>query len=291
MRILRYPSSLIFSSDVKRKKNYFALAFLCATHSSALAQFNLPVQTETTSLEEIDPNRPSVFDSSAYIETGYTTDHLTNNYRTWESQYINFFVPLKKNGLFNIQLDNVTRYGLNDQVISGTYAYPFKYGVLNIEGYYSANAAYLAKTAYGATWNGRLPESFGYILGATQRQYLESQSNIYKLGVEKYLGQYRFAYVGILSTINLTQPSFAQLFQAQWVGATNNRFGVSYSQGSEPMVVTQGTLASVKTQYMQLDALYWINKKIGVTLALWHGMQGDFYQRNGGLIGLRFNLE
>ena len=269
----------------------FAIAVLATLPPPVFAQFYPPVQTETSSLEEIDPNRPSVFDSPAYLEAGYTTDHLTNNYKTWNSQYVNIFVPLKQHGLFNIQLDNVTRYGLTAQVVSGTYAYPFKYGVLNVEGYYSANAAYLAKNALGTTWNGRLPESFGYILGATQRQYLESQSNIYKLGVEKYLGEFRFAYIGILSTINQTQPSFAQLFQAQWVGATNNRLGLSYSQGAEPMVVTQGTLASVKTQYVQLDSLYWLNKQVGVTVALWHGMQGDYYQRNGGQIGLRFNLE
>lgn len=190
-----------------------------------------------------------------------------------------------------MQLDNVTRYGLTDQVVSGTYAYPFKYGVLNLEGYYSANAAYLAKYALGTTWNGKLPESFGYILGATQRQYLESQSNIYKLGIEKYIGELRFAYVDLLSTINQAQPSFAQLFQIQWVGATNNRIGLSYSQGAEPMVITQGTLASVKTQYVQLDGLYWLNKQLGLTVALWHGMQGDYYQRNGGQFGLRFNFD
>ena len=269
-----------------------AFIFIAILPISAFAQlFISPVQKDTSSLEELAPARPSVFDSSAYIETGYTTDQLTNNYKTWTSQYVNFFVPLKQNGLFNIQLDNVTRYGLNDQVVSGTYAYPFKYGVLNLEAYYSANAAYLAKYAAGTTWNGKLPESFGYIVSASQRQYLESQSNIYKLGIEKYLGELRFAYVDILSTINQAQPSFAQLFQAQWVGATNNRVGISYSQGSEPMVITQGTLASVKTQYVQLDGLYWLNKQLGVTIALWHGIQGDYYQRNGGQLGLRFNLE
>lgn len=274
------------------EKKFRSLLCIALLPLAAHAQiFNAPIQTETSSLEELAPSRPSVFDSSAYVETGYTTDQLTNNYKTWNSQYVNVFVPLKQDGMFNIQLDNVTRYGLNDQVISGTYAYPFKYGVLNLEGYYSANAAYLAKYALGTTWNGKLPEAFGYIASAVQRQYLESQTNIYKLGVEKYIGNLRFAYIDILSTINQAQPSFAQLFQAQWVGATNNRFGISYSQGSEPMVISQGTLASVKTQYIQLDSLYWLNKQLGVTVAVWHGMQGDYYQRNGGQVGLRFNLD
>lgn len=251
------------------------------------AQTEVAIQTETTAFEELASNRPSVFDSSAYIETGYTEDHLTNNYKSWNSQYINLFVPLKEKGLFNIQLDNIQRYGIEDQQVSGTYAYPFRYGVLNIESSYSANATYLAKYSFGAIWNGRLPLSFGYTVGAVQRQYMESLTNIYKLGLEKYLGNYRLAYTGIVSTINQTQPAYGQLIQTQWVGPTNNRVGLAYSFGMEPTVISPGALASVKTQFIQLDGLYWLTKQLGVTASLWHGMQGDYYQRNGGQIGIR----
>ncbi len=246
-----------------------------------------PVQTETTPLEELAYQRPSVFDSKSYIEAGYTTDHLTNGYKTWDSQYVNVFVPLKHRGLFNIQVDNVKRYGITDQAISGVYAYPLTSGVLNVELSYAANAVYLAKSSAGAVWNGKLPNAFGYTIGTSQRQYLESQTAIYKLGLEKYLGNFRFAYTAILSTINGVQPAYAQLLQAQWVGENLNKLGLSYSRGMEPMVVSPGTLASIKTNYLQVDGLYWINKQVGLTTALWHGMQGDFYQRNGGQIGVR----
>lgn len=246
-----------------------------------------PIQTETTALEELATRGPSVFFSTAYIEAGYTADRLTNNYKAWNSQYINVFVPLQQRGLFNIQLDNIKRYGITDQAISGTYAYPFKFGILNIDFSYAANATYLAKSSAGFIWNGRLPNGFGYTVGTSQRQYLESQTSIYKLGVEKYAGSFRFSYTGLLSTINGIQPAYAQLVQAQWVDANSNKVGLSYSQGMEPMVVTPGTLASIKTKYLQIDGLYWISKEIGITAALWHGVQGEFYQRNGGQIGVR----
>jgi YaiO family outer membrane protein len=245
------------------------------------------VQTETSALEELAYKRPSVFDSTPYIEAGYTTDHLTNNYLTWDSQYVNVFVPLQHRGMFNIQVDNVKRYGMQDQAISGVYAYPLTGGVLNLELSYAANAVYLAKSSAGLVWNGRLPNGFGYTIGTSQRQYLESQTAIYRLGLEKYLGNFRFAYTGLLSTINGVQPAYGQFVQAQWVGENLNKFGLSYAQGMEPMVVSAGTLASIKTKYMQADGLYWINKQIGITAALWHGLQGDFYQRNGGQIGVR----
>lgn len=82
-----------------------------------------PVQTEITPLEELAYQRPSVFDSKPYVEAGYTTDHLTNGYQTWNSQYVNVFVPLQHQGMFNVQVDNVKRYGMQDQAIFGAYAY------------------------------------------------------------------------------------------------------------------------------------------------------------------------
>ena len=246
-----------------------------------------PIQTEITPFEELAYQRPSVFDSKPYVEAGYTTDHLTNGYQTWDSQYINVFVPLQHRGMFNIQVDNVKRYGIQDQAISGVYAYPFAKGVLNIEAGYAANAVYLAKSSVGLIWNGRLPNSFGYTIGTSQRQYLESQTAIYKLGVEKYFGNIRFAYTALLSTINGVQPAYGQLLQAQWVGDNLNKVGVSYAFGMEPMVVAPGALASIKTNYLQIDGLYWASNRIGITAALWHGMQGDFYQRTGGQIGVR----
>ena len=249
-----------------------------------------PVQTEITPLEELDYKRPSVFDSKPYIEAGYTTDKLSNGYQPWDSQYINVFVPFQARGLVNVQVDNVKRYGMGDQAIALAYAYPSSVGVLNLEAGYAANAVYLAKNSVGVYWNGRLPQSFGYTIGTSQRQYTESQSSIYRLGLEKYVGNFRFAYTGVLSMINGAQPAYGQVIQTQWVGDNLNKVGLAYSQGMEPMVVAAGALASIKTKFLQLDGLYWVTKQVGITAALWHGVQGDFYQRNGGQIGVRLTF-
>ena len=286
------PKLRLSSTDLKRFRSAGFLTAIITLyapppHAQPATLGISPIQTEITPLEELAYQRPSVFDSKPYVEAGYTTDHLTNGYQTWDSQYINVFVPLQHRGMFNVQVDNVKRYGISDQAISGVYAYPLTSGVINLELGYAANAVYLAKSSAGVIWNGRLPNSFGYTIGTSQRQYLESQTAIYKLGLEKYLGNFRFAYTALLSTINGVQPSYGQVVQAQWVGDNLNKVGISYAFGMEPMVVAPGALASIKTNYLQVDGLYWASKHVGITAALWHGMQGEFYQRTGGQVGVR----
>jgi YaiO family outer membrane protein len=280
--LLTYLSSHL-TNPIRKILGTFLFIFL----TDLYAQTEAGIQTETSSFEELAVNRPSVFDGPGYLELGHTEDHLTNNYKNWSSQYLNLFVPMKEKGMFNIQLEDIQRYGIGDQQVSGTYAYSFRYGVLNFEASYSANATYLAKYSFGSTWNGRLPSAFGYTIAATQRQYMESLTHIYKLGLEKYVGDFRFAYTGILSTINQTQPAYGQVLQLQWVGSTNNKLGLAYSFGMEPTVLSPGSLASVKTQFIQIDGLYWLTKEIGITAALWHGMQGEYFERNGGQLGVR----
>lgn len=272
-----------------------SVALVClVTATVAVAQQEPDLQTNVESFQELAPARPSVFDSSAYIEAGYTYDSLTNNYANWNSEYLNLFMPLHENGLVNVQLQNANRYGQVDQDINITYAYPFSYGILNLYGGASPNGHFLPESTLGTEWDGRLPNAFGYILGVNQKQfssfYSNASTNAYNVGVEKYIGEFRFAYVGTISTINRDAGSYASKVQAQWVGPTNNRLGITYAGGMEPTVVSLNNLASVQFSYVQVDSLYWLTKTIGITAALWHGREASYYQRNGGQLGLRFNF-
>ena len=269
--------------------------FNVAIYSSSGFSQSVPnLQTGTSALEELAPgahNRPAVFDAAPYIEIGSSYDQLTNNYASWSSQYLNLSVPLKENGLVNVQAQNVQRFSMVDQELNVAYAYPVSAGVLNIEGGYSANPNFLPISTVGLGWNGRLPQNFGYIVAANQKQYSESYSNAFtnmlSLGIEKYIGEFRFAYVGMISSINKSEGAFASKIQGQWFSENNNRLGLTYAQGMEPEVVALNNLNSIQFQYIQLDGLYWITKTVGLTSAIWHGKEGSYYQRNGGQLGVR----
>ncbi len=251
---------------------------------SALLQATPVVAGESAS------TRPSAFDAAPYLEAGYTADYLTTHAPDWNSKYARASLPLKAFGLLTVQGEDVSRFALSDQTIGATYAYPIPIGVITLCGSYAHNPDFLAKNAVGLMWNGTLPDGFGYTIGAEQRQYSHAKTTIESLGVEKNAGEFRFAYTAIVSSIDHHRNELAHRVQAQWISAGNSRLGVTYSFGIEPEVVYQNSMSAIKTNFLQLDGLFWPLKKVGVVAAYWHGMEGDYYQRNGGQMGIRIIL-
>jgi len=234
--------------------------------------------------------RVLVFDASPSVEAGCSTDYLTNHAPDWKSRYVNLSLPLKAFGLFTLHGEDVDRFGLSDQSVGASYAYPFSIGVMTLGGSYAGNPDFLAKSAVGLVWDGKLPDGFGYTLGAEQRHYADATTNIESLGIEKNTGEFRLAYTASLSSIEHSRGELAHRMQIQWISSGNNRLGVTYAFGVEPEVVYQKSLSSIKTNYLQLDGLFWPVKRVGLVIACWHGMVGDYYQRNGGQLGVRIIL-
>jgi YaiO family outer membrane protein len=231
--------------------------------------------------------RPAIFDSKPYAEIGASYEGLTNGYAPWQSQYFDLMLPLKQDGLVYIQLLNAERFSQVDQSAYLNYAYPFKYGVVNVEGSLTHNPQFLAQNFYGAGWNGKLPYQFNYLISGRESSYLDGRTSNQNIGIDKYFDQLRLAYVATYSTLNSQKSGWLSKYQAQWFTKDNNRIVITYSSGHEPTVVNIGNLTTIDTQQYQLDGLYWITSDIGITLAAWHAKQGNYYQRNGGQLGLR----
>ncbi|QWD90228.1 YaiO family outer membrane beta-barrel protein [Polynucleobacter sp. MWH-Braz-FAM2G] len=242
-------------------------------------------QVENSLLEQFD--RPAIFDANSYVELGASYEGLTNNYAAWQSQYFDLMLPLKENGLVYLQLLNAQRFSQVDQSAYLNYAYPFKYGVVNVEGSLTHNPQFLAQNFYGAGWNGKLPYQFNYLLSGRESSYLDGRTSNQNIGLDKYFDQFRLAYVATYSTLNSQKSGWLSKYQVQWFAKNNNRIGFTYASGHEPTVVNIGNLTSIDTQQYLLDGLFWITNEIGLTASAWHAKQGSYYQRNGGQLGLR----
>ncbi|MDP3620967.1 MAG: YaiO family outer membrane beta-barrel protein [Polynucleobacter sp.] len=260
-------------------------------HSSCSAVYLLLHSNGTISqiVEESTPliDRPAIFDSKPYIETGGSYENLTNQYKPWDAQYIDFMLPLKAYGLIYAQLQNANRFDQSDQSVYGNYAYPTSWGVINIEGGYTHNPFFFAKNWYGAGWTGKLPKQFNYLISARQSEYTDGNTLTQNIGLDKYLGAFRLAYLASYSTLNSQKSGWLNRYQAQWFFNSNDRIGFTYASGHEPTVVNIGNLTTVDTQQYQVDGVYWLTNQYAVTGALWHAKQGGFYQRNGLQIGIR----
>lgn len=243
-------------------------------------------------LESLDPAEgslaiPSVFFQKPYAEIGGGYEHLTNGYSPWASQYLDVTVPLKEQGLVNVNILNANRFSQNDTAGYLNYAYPFTYGVLSAEGGYTINPQFLTKDLYGIGWNGRLPYSFNYLLSARTSQYQTGDTQTINMGIDKYYQDYRFAYTLVRSVLDYSERSWLSKFQVQWLGASGHKLGLLYATGHEPMVVVIGNLSNIDVVTYQADGFYKLTNTVGLTASLWHAVQGSYYQRNGGQLGVR----
>lgn len=229
---------------------------------------------------------PPTDQKSSYIEITHSNDWLNKNYANWQSNNMNFFLPLREKGTTTIELTKVRRYNLEDENAYINYSYPTKYGAANVELGLTSNADFLYKNLYGMGWNGIIGKGFGYIIAYKQRSYSDSLADMVSFTVEKYFSDYRLAYTNTQSSLNKQKFEESHRIQFQWIGENNNRFGISYSSGDEPVDLGFNHLSSSNVQQLQIDGVYWI-RDFGFSASAWHVKQGEFYSRNGAQIGLR----
>lgn len=100
---------------------------------------------------------PSIFSSKPYVEVGIGQDHLSNNYVSWQHQYVDWMLPMQESGLIYIQALNAQRYDQQDSSVYLNYSYPNQWGVISIDANQAGNADFLAKHSYGFLWSGYTP--------------------------------------------------------------------------------------------------------------------------------------
>lgn len=246
----------------------------------------LNAQGSSDSLENEEIFIPPTQLKNSYIEISHANDWLTNNYDNWQTTNLNLFLPQKEKGTTFIELSKVRRFNLEDESAYINYSYPTKYGAAILELGRTTNADFLFRNLYGVGWNGILGNGYGYIVSYRQRNFSDSLSDMFSLTMEKYFSNYRIAYTNTQSSLDKQQLEQSHRLQLQWIPENNNRFGISYSTGKEPINLGLNQLSASDVEQLQIDGVYWI-KDIGISAAIWHLKQGDFYTRKGAQIGLR----
>lgn len=264
----------MFSNKKISWRHLLAISLLIFAHSYSLAA------------EMKDIFIPPTEQKKSYVEIAHSNDWLNKSYDNWQSNNMNVFLPLKEKGTVTLEISKLKRYGLEDESAYVNYSYPTKYGAINFELGTTPNADFLYKNLYGLGWNGVLGKGFGYILAYKQRDYTDTLSDMMSFTLEKYFDDYRIAYTNTQSSLNKHQLEESHRLQFQWIAENNNRFGVSYSSGDEPVNLGFKHISSSNVKQIQVEGVHWI-KDIGISASAWHVTQGDFYSRNGVQIGLR----
>jgi len=228
---------------------------------------------------------PAVFSAKPYIQASYDRDNLDNGYQNWQSSTYSITLPIKELGLVYGEISDSHRFEDQNQSVYLSYAKPLSLGVISIEGGHSDNASFLAKNILGTHWQGYLGNGFLYSLQYRQKRFINSDSQLYGLGLEKYFKNFRLAYQAQYGTLNQNNGEWANKLQFQVI-ENDYRIGVSYVRGREPQTTGLNTVAVSDIETFQLDGLINFGSYALVT-GLWKAHQGSNYTRKGGQLGLR----
>lgn len=229
---------------------------------------------------------PPIQQKNSYLELAHSQDKLSGDYQNWRSNQMNLFLSLPQKDSLSIELNRTQRFGLQDSSVYLNYTRPMQGGAANIELGYTPEAEFLFKRMYGVGWNGVIGGGYGYILAYRQRSYRDTLSDSMNLTLEKYFSDYRIAYTNTISSIDKSQTEQSHRLQLQWIGEANNRLGLTYASGNEPVYLGPSSLTAAHVSTVQMDAVWWV-KDIGISAAIWRVVQGNFYERTGAQLGLR----
>lgn len=225
------------------------------------------------------------------VEAGIGFDSLSGNYDNWKNAYIQYEQSLSDETLSYLRFNQTRRFDLSDNEL--------------LLGFYTkVNENWQLFGEFGGSGTSRVrPElqgqiilsrslSNGYLasIGLHRSHWPTSTSQGYSLQVERYFDQWRWSYrirqdhlLGGSSA--LSHAATLSYFYADWSSIT-----IAVNQGEEAEKVAPQQLLITDVKGISLYGLHQLSSDWGVRWALSFNQQGNFYDRRGGLLGLRYRF-
>jgi len=229
--------------------------------------------------------------SSYAAEFIYGYDKLTNNRSPWSTRSVKLSRVSPDKHFSHIRLDSVERFDLEDWQVAGSYALPF----LKSWNFYTA-------ATYSPTHNvlanrmidTNLSKSFksGTILsgGISNARYNLTSSQQIHLGGEHYWSVFRMAYTYRRINVLNAGTGVNHSVQANYYYSPTAMLGIAAATGKD--VEFDGTssppISDVRTY--SIYGFHMFKPQWSLIYSIFHHQQGDFYNRNGFVVGIKFDF-
>jgi YaiO family outer membrane protein len=226
------------------------------------------------------------------VESGVTSDGLTNNRGEWNEQYLQ--AVARDGNQFSIygRVADDQRFGTSDPSYeSGIFTELGKHLIADLSGNFSPTHLVLPETIVSGGLDFRMAHGYGVQGHFAERTFPTQNAGITTVGFDRYAGQARVAVVlsfAQLSTVPGTALS-ETLVLARYLPCDNE--SVSFSNGRDVESTGVGSgLAVFKAIGYDLNDVHWISKRLALNIgAGWYLLIGA-YNRFEVRIALRERL-
>jgi len=222
------------------------------------------------------------------IEVGGGYDRLSNGRAPWNSQYLMFSKQFQPHTNLYGGVQHTERFGLDDvQLHLGGYLPLADRWTANLEAGYSPTGRVLPQH-YELV---HVQRSFdgGLILGTGYRfrEYAAAQTHAALFSAEQYFSNFRFAYTYSPSFVR-SQTAHNHSVQLGYWYSDYSFVNLSYGIGNELNNIIPFGVVSAAVESYGINGRHWITPEWAITWSFSHQRQGNYYDRTGGQVGIRW---
>jgi YaiO family outer membrane protein len=230
---------------------------------------------------------------SISIETGGSSDHLSNGKGDWNSSYITVVRQAAPRRAIYAELSNRLRFRQTDPLYTaGVYVPPSSNTILNIEANLSPTHIVLPSVELIASLEHRLAYGWGYAVGLNDRAYTSLNVRGESLLIDRYWRTMRVAYKfsGVqLSNVTGSAVTHTLLFTRYYGIGQLSQMTLSVNAGRDAENTGSAVLVSDVTG-ANLNGAHWLGQNWALTWLLATTRQGTLYSRSGFQLGIRRRL-
>lgn len=237
--------------------------------------------------------KPLVDISYTEVEAGYSSELLSNGFDSWSSMYLSAEHQFMNSNKIYTTITQTERFNLKDtEYLLGFYTpIDSKWNALLETSYsplpkvLSQWSAYIQlKHLFDYGWNSHI--------AWRQTGYLETDTQAFRWGVERYWKDYRMSYTLSLSQLNATAVAkdtfLSHLISADYFYGEKNVVGAGITSGQELEYSGRPNPPVSNIFAYYLKGRHWFTAKWAVSYDMSFHQQGTNYSRLGYRLGLRY---
>jgi len=221
----------------------------------------------------------------------YGYDKLTNNRSPWSTRTVKLSRITPDKHYSNVQLDNIERFDLQDWQLGGSYALPLSRSwSFYVAGSYSPTHNVLANRMLDTNISKSFKNGTTLSGGISNARYSDTTSQQLHIGGEHYWSDFRAAYTYRRINVLNAGTGVNHNVQFNYYYSPVDMVGVSAATGKD--VEFDGTasppISDVRTY--SIYGYHMFKPRWSLIYSVFYHHQGDFYNRNGFVLGIKFDF-
>ena len=237
------------------------------------------------------PAPRSPLESPLEVETGTTSESLSNGYTPWRSSHLGLSRKLGERRTLYGSLTQTERFSLTDQQITAGLYQPLGCrATFLIEGGLSPTHRVTATDTLLGEIDWPLERGWVVDFGLRHSDYAQAHANLETLTAERYFGPYHAAWTVYAAGLPGSAQSLSHRVQIGWFYTERSSISLAGSFGTDLETLGPGRVGAVAVKEYDLSGRHWITPRWGISYAIGFQRQGNRYDKKELTVGLSTHL-